>query len=88
MAAPLYRAAPAAARVHVDLAPFTAVYDRRSGITHLLAEPAPDILAALTDNPLSLDALHARLAARFEVDGDGLATRLAELVATGLVGAA
>ncbi len=80
-----YRAAPAAALVQADLAPFTAVYDRRSGITHLLAEPAPDILAMLADEALSLDALRTRLAARFELDGDGLAARLEELVETGLV---
>ena len=46
-----YRAAPASAWVEADLAPFTAVYDRRSGITHLLAEPARFTAADVSDLP-------------------------------------
>ena len=74
--------------VTAELPPFTAAFHRESGITHLLVEPAPDILAALSDEPLTLAGLRARLAERFELDGDGLAARLDELVAAGLVEAA
>lgn len=74
--------------ITADLPPFTAVLHRESGITHLLVEPAPDILATLGDEALTLPALRARLAERFELDGDGLQARLDELVAAGLVEAA
>lgn len=83
-----YRASPAATLLATDLAPFTALYHRASGTTHLLAEPAPEILAALTE-PLTLEALRARLAERFDLTDDAaLAARLEELVAAGLVAAA
>lgn len=75
-----------------ELPPFTAVLHRESGITHLLVEPAPDILTALTGEPLTLADLRARLGEQFELAddeaGDGLAARLVELVAAGLVEAA
>lgn len=63
------------------------VYHRASGITHVLASPAPEILAALAA-PLSLDDLLARLGADFDlIDGgrEALVARLDELVAAGLV---
>ena len=66
----------------------TAVFHRRSGITHLLAEPSPEILAALADQPLSAAALLDRLRRDYDVadaDGGSLAGRLAELEAAGLV---
>ena len=67
---------------------FTAVYHRASGITHLLTEPAPQILAVLGEGPVLLDALLARLAQDFDLtDGtrEALAARLDELVEAGLV---
>jgi len=79
-------AAPATLRT-VPLDELTIVYHRASGITHVLAPPAPEILAALTE-PLTLDALLARLADDFELLDAGaqaLAARLDELVAAGLV---
>ena len=65
----------------------TAVFHRASGITHLLAEPAPEILAALTDEWLTQAGLLARLGETFDVAGDTgvLSGRLDELVAAGLV---
>jgi PqqD family protein of HPr-rel-A system len=86
----LYRAAPATALLAVPLDAFTALFHRASGITHLLTEPAPEILAALADGPLSREALLRRLAAGYDLaDGDetALTARLDELVAAGLVGA-
>ena len=67
---------------------FTAVYHRASGITHLLAEPAPQILAILGEIDLSLDALLARLARDYaleDADRGALAARLDELIEAGLV---
>jgi len=79
-------AAPATLRT-VPLDELTIVYHRASGITHVLAPPAPEILAALAE-PLTLDALLARLSADFDLlDGgaQALAARLDELIAAGLV---
>ena len=66
----------------------TAVFDRRSGATHLLAEPAPALLAALEAGPAALDELKARLTQRFEIEGadeTALAARLRELLDVGLI---
>ncbi|WP_375392034.1 HPr-rel-A system PqqD family peptide chaperone [uncultured Sphingomonas sp.] len=86
-----YRAAAPTALVAAPLPPFTAVYHRASGTTHLLVEPAPEILAALGEAALTRAELAARLRADFElpVDAEGaLAARLAELVEAGLVASA
>lgn len=84
---PRYRAAdPATVRV-MALDELTLVYHRSSGITHVLASPAPELLAVLAE-PMSFDDLLARLATDFDlIDGarDALAARLDELVAAGLV---
>ncbi|RZM37359.1 MAG: HPr-rel-A system PqqD family peptide chaperone [Sphingomonas sp.] len=67
---------------------FTAVYHRASGITHLLTEPAPQILAILEQAAVSLDTLLGRLGQDYELtDGTpaALAARLEELVEAGLV---
>ena len=80
---------PASLRI-VALDELTLVYHRASGITHVLAPPAPELLAALA-NPLTLDELLAQLSAAFDLlDGDreALAARLDELIAAGLVAAA
>jgi PqqD family protein of HPr-rel-A system len=84
-----FRAAEPAALLIRPLDAFVAVFHRPSGITHLLVEPAPQILAAL-DAPLTLSALAERLAATFDRadDDDALAARVDELVAAGLVEAA
>ena len=69
----------------------TACYHRPSGRTHLLTEPAPEILTVLADNRMTRGALLARLRDSFDLESDAgqvdaaLAVRLDELVATGLV---
>lgn len=83
-----FRAAPATALLVAPLDSFTAVFHRASGITHLLTEPAPEILAALADGELTADALLARLGEGYDLadaDRAALAARLDELVAAGLV---
>ena len=88
-AAPVtFRADPADARRAAPLDAFTAVYHRRSGITHLLTEPAPQILAILSEHSLSLDALLTRLSQDYDLADptrDALAARLDELIVAGLV---
>ncbi len=88
MRAPVFRAAPAELLLVEPLDVLTAVYHRASGQTHLLAEPAPEIMAALAGGPLTRDTLLADLRERYSMsdpDEDALAARLEELVAAGLV---
>ncbi len=61
MADPRWRAAGAALLIVEPLDMFTAVFHRPSGVTHLLNEPAPQILEALAQDDLTMDALLARL---------------------------
>ena len=87
-AATVYRGAPASTLLVEPLDSFTAVFHRASGITHLLAEPAPQILAMLGERAMTLAALMAALQDRFDLPdaaADALAERVAELVAAGLV---
>jgi PqqD family protein of HPr-rel-A system len=86
-----YRAPRPEALLTADLDAFTATFHRPSGITHLLASPAPEILAALGDAPLDLDGLLARLSVDYDLgdaDREALSARLDELVLAGLIEAA
>ena len=83
-----YRAPPPDAVVAVELDPFVALYDRRSGITHLLAEPAPQLIELLRAAPLTFDELRTRVGEVFDapdLSDDALRARLMELVASGLI---
>jgi PqqD family protein of HPr-rel-A system len=74
----------------VELDSLTAIYHRTSGITHVVASPVPELLAALAA-PLTIDALMARLAADYDLrdaDPNALTERLAELEIAGLVSCA
>lgn len=84
----VYRAPPSDGLLIAPLDEFTAVYHRASGITHLLTDPAPQILVAVQDGAGSLDALLDRLGRDYDLtDGtrEALAARLEELVEAGLV---
>lgn len=84
----LYRGPPDGGLLIAPLDEFTAVYHRASGITHLLTEPAPQILAIIADGALSLDALLDRLGREYDLtDGTraSLEARLGELIEAGLV---
>ena len=66
-----------------------AIYHRRSGQTHIVSEPLPEILSALEDGPLTLKALLARLSVQAVISvegdpGDELAARISELETIGL----
>lgn len=83
----MYAADPPAARIAIALDELVAIFHRPSGVTHLLAPPAPELLDALAAGDADAPALLARLADRFDVvDADvaAVAARLEELVATGL----
>ncbi len=89
MAASLYAADPPETLRSVELEGLTLVYHRRSGLTHILAPPAPQILAALAAGPASAAEIVERIGEGFEVEADdpaaAIAARLAELEAAGLV---
>jgi PqqD family protein of HPr-rel-A system len=96
-AAMLYAALPGSALKRVAIGGLEAVYHKPSGITHLLAEPSPDLLDELERTGagrfVNAEQLLQMIAARFDVAGDDpaetheavLAERLAELAALGLI---
>lgn len=84
MAFQRYAADAAAALIAVPLDSLTAIYHRASGQTHLLAEPVPDILAALAATPRTLDTLLEALDLT-AAEAPALRERLDELIETGLV---
>ena len=87
MAGPRYIADPEELVLKVELDGLTALFHRPSGMTHILAAPAPQILEALAGRAADIPELSIRLSRNFEVDGDhgALAARLEELEAAGLV---
>lgn len=86
----LYQAESADQLLIEPLDAITLIYQRRSGITHMVAEPVPEILAAMGADVVDAAAVVARLAAAFDLGAaeDALETvmaRLEELADLGLV---
>jgi PqqD family protein of HPr-rel-A system len=88
VAEPRYAAPPAECLISVPLDGITALYHRSSAMTHIIAEPAPEILAALAAAPLTAaellrdlglgedDQIRAALTARLdELEAGGLVSR-------------
>lgn len=89
MAASLYAADPPGTMLMVEVEGLTLLFHRKSGLTHFLAPPAPQILGALASGPASAAQIAARMGESFEIESDdpaaAIAARLAELEAAGLV---
>lgn len=87
MAGPSYIADDESLVRKVELDGLTALFHVPSGMTHIVAPPAPQILEALAGRPADLNELARRLSRNFDVDGaqSALAARLEELEAAGLV---
>jgi PqqD family protein of HPr-rel-A system len=84
-----YAAPPIGACLRADAEGLTLLYHRRSGQTHILAEPAPQILEALAGAAMTEAELLVALAADFEVtQPQVIGERLSELIASGLVSVA
>jgi PqqD family protein of HPr-rel-A system len=86
----LYEAESADQLLIEPLDAITLIYQRRSGITHMVVEPVPEILAAMGADAVDAAAVVARLAASFDLGAaeDALETvtaRLEELADLGLV---
>ena len=85
-----YRALSSADYALVSLDMMSALYDRRSGQTHLVAPPVPEILAIMQEGDVNAAELVARLAAHYDLPAgeDHIASveaRMSELAALGLV---
>lgn len=88
MAGPRYIADPPEAVRIVALDGLSALYHGPSGMTHIVAPPAPEILEALREGPADIAELIARLHVRYELEeraDDIVALRLTELEQAGLV---
>ncbi|MEQ1540519.1 MAG: HPr-rel-A system PqqD family peptide chaperone [Sphingorhabdus sp.] len=86
----LYQAEPADQRLIEPLDVITLIYQRRSGITHMVAEPVPEILASMGDAAMDAANVLERLSAQFDLgDADDaiavVSARLEELADLGLV---
>ncbi len=83
-----YRAAPCDALIIQPLDAMTLVYHKPSGITHMVAEPVPQILAAMDGDIVDVTSVTERLAAQFDLGNDAeiiITQRLEELAQLGLV---
>ncbi|CAO1653169.1 HPr-rel-A system PqqD family peptide chaperone [Parasphingorhabdus sp. NYA22] len=85
-----YRAAPKDDLIWHDLDSMMLLYHRPSGITHMLADPAPAIIEVMDDAPLTAGEIAARLTALFDLETsvdaeDIVIARLDELRTLGLV---
>ncbi|MEP7350340.1 MAG: HPr-rel-A system PqqD family peptide chaperone [Sphingorhabdus sp.] len=86
----LYQAESADQRLVQPLDVMTLIYQRRSGITHIVAEPVPEMLEAMGDDAVDAAALVERLTGSFDLgeaaEAEAVITaRLEELAELGLV---
>ena len=98
MAGPRFTADPPGTMRTVELDGLTALFHVPSGTTHILAPPAPQILAALADGPATAPTILARIRRAFDVESPratggerkrgalaALEARIAERESAGLV---
>ena len=89
MAGSRYIADPDILAVREEMEGLTLLFHARSGQTHILAPPAPQILEALAGRAGDAADILARIGERFDLAAEdpaaALAARLAELEAAGLV---
>jgi PqqD family protein of HPr-rel-A system len=89
MAGPVFTTDAEAEIRAVALDGLSVLFHAPSGMTHIVAAPAPQILDALRIGPADAGELIARLRAWYDFEGDGAAdaidARLEELEAAGLV---
>lgn len=85
-----YHAEPADQLLVEPLDAITLIYQRRSGITHMVAEPVPEILAAMGGEAVTVAMLVTMLSDLFDLGTNEdavavVAARLEELAELGLV---
>ena len=87
---PKYRAGPKDDLIWHGLDSMTLLFHRPSGITHMLADPAPALLEVMDTGLLTAAEIATRLKARFDAESgadtdDIIRARLEELAALGLI---
>jgi PqqD family protein of HPr-rel-A system len=83
-----YRAEASDARIILPLDALTLIYQRRSGITHIVTEPVPQILEAMGCDMCDVRMVLTQLSQQFDLGDDAhdvVAARLEELASLGLV---
>ena len=88
MSGAIYIADDAGAVRSVILDGLVALFHAPSGMTHIVAPPAPQILEALGQGPGNARAILSRIAEQYEIEDEGtdaIEARLDELEAVGLV---
>jgi len=90
MAGPVFATDPEAQVSAVELDGLSVLFHAPSGMTHIVAAPAPQILDALRIGPADAGELLARLRAWYDFESDdevadAVDARLEELEAAGLV---
>lgn len=89
MAGPVFTADAEGLIRAVELDGLSVLFHAPSGMTHIVAAPAPQILDALRIGPADAGELLARLRAWYDFEGEDVAdaidARLEELEAAGLV---
>lgn len=84
-----YKAEAAEQLLIEPLDAMTLIYQRRSGMTHIVAEPVPQILAVMGSDRIDAAEVAKRLAVVFDFDMTDadvvVASRLEELASLGLV---
>lgn len=86
----LYRAATPNKLIQHPLDSMTLIFQKSSGITHIVADPVPAILEVMAEDTVTADAITHRLSAGFDLEetadvADIVLARLVELCSLGLV---
>ena len=86
----LYQATNSDDLIKHDLEGMTLIYQKASGITHVVADPVPGILEVMGESKASVSAIVSKLSEKFDLEQDVDAeevvlARLEELCALGLV---
>ena len=86
MPGPRYIADPTPLIRTLELDGLSALFHRPSGTTHILAAPAPQILAALSGQAGDREAILARMAESFELEHPNPVVRIGDVAGTGHAG--
>ena len=89
MAGPRYIADDESCVSTIELGGLTALFHEPSGMTHIVAPPAPQILQVLRESPRNAGEIFTRIAELYEIENEAgaeaIEARLAELEEAGLV---
>ncbi len=86
----LYRAAASEGLIQHPLDSMTLIFQKSSGITHMVVDPVPAILAVMNKDALTAEDIAGRLSDSYDLEDSGAAAdivlaRLVELCSLGLV---